>query len=50
MDFEVYKMYGCTFGWMYKFMSVQGCATVQVHKCLGVQMYKCTSAYECTGV
>ena len=31
-------------------MSVQRCATVQVHKCLGVQMYRCTSAYECTGV
>ena len=29
-------------------MSVQGCATVQIHKCLGVQMYRCTSAYECT--
>ena len=29
-------------------MSVQGCATVQVHKCLDVQMYRCTSAYECT--
>ena len=31
-------------------MSVQGCATIQVHKCLGVQMYRCTSAYECIGV
>ena len=26
---------------VYKFMSVQGCATVQVHKCLGVQVYGC---------